>query len=97
VETWGSLLYLVLIGSVGLFMLTLYVLARWSASATAYATLAMPLVTVVVAAAVLGESVGPLFVVGAGLVLVGVYVGISAGRSGSGSRSLVEPRQDPGG
>jgi drug/metabolite transporter (DMT)-like permease len=90
-ETWVSLLYLVLIGSVGLFMLTLYVLARWSATATAYATLAMPLVTVVVAAAVLGEAVGPLFVVGAGLVLIGVYVGISASRSGGSSGSPVRP------
>lgn len=91
-DTWASLLYLVLVGSVGLFMLTLYVLARWSASATAYATLAMPLVTVVVAAVVLGESVGPLFVVGAGLVLIGVYVGISAARSGGGPRSPVRAR-----
>jgi drug/metabolite transporter (DMT)-like permease len=79
--TWASLAYLVVVGSVGLFMLTLYVLARWSASATAYATLAMPVVTVVVAALVLGESVGPPFFVGAGLVLAGVYVGISASRS----------------
>jgi drug/metabolite transporter (DMT)-like permease len=78
--TWGSLLYLALVGSVGLFMLTLYVLARWSASATAYATLAMPLVTVVVAALLLGETVGPLFLVGAALVLLGVYAGISAAR-----------------
>ena len=79
-RTWGSLLYLVFVGSIGLFMLTLYVLARWSASAASYAILAMPLVTVVVAAALLGESVGPLFVVGSGFVLVGVYVGISARR-----------------
>jgi drug/metabolite transporter (DMT)-like permease len=79
--SWASLVYLVLIGSIGLFMLTLYVLARWSASATAYATLAMPLVTIVVAAVVLGESVGPPFIVGAGLVVAGVHVGISASRS----------------
>jgi drug/metabolite transporter (DMT)-like permease len=76
--TLGSLLYLALVGSVGLFMLTLYVLARWSASATAYATLAMPLVTFVVAALLLGETVGPLFLVGAALVLLGVYAGVSA-------------------
>jgi drug/metabolite transporter (DMT)-like permease len=88
--TWASLLYLALVGSVGLFMLTLYVLARWTASATAYATLAMPLVTVVVAAVLLGESVGPLFLVGASLVVFGVYVGISA----SGSRGDSGPESN---
>jgi drug/metabolite transporter (DMT)-like permease len=80
---WGSVMYLVLVGSVGLFMLTLYVLARWSASATAYATIAMPLVTVVVAALLLGETVGPLFLLGAALVLLGVYAGTSANRTPS--------------
>jgi drug/metabolite transporter (DMT)-like permease len=99
-STWAALVYLVAVGSVGLFMLTLYVLARWSASATAYATLAMPLVTVVAAALVLGEEVGPSFVLGAALVVAGVYVGISASRSGSAGHSRSdtqaagpEPRQ----
>jgi drug/metabolite transporter (DMT)-like permease len=40
----------------------------------------MPLVTVVGAALLLGETVEPLFVVGSAFVLVGVYVGISVGR-----------------
>lgn len=78
--TWVTLAYLVAVGSVGLFMLMLYVLARWSASATAYATILMPLVTVVVAAVILGDSIRLAFVAGAALVLVGVYFGISSGR-----------------
>lgn len=79
--TWATVLYLALVGSVGLFMLVLYVLERWSASATSYATLVMPLVTVVAAALILGEAVGPLFVVGSAIALVGVYVGVVAGRA----------------
>lgn len=75
--TWASLGYLSVFGSVGLFMLVLYVLARWSASATSYATLAMPLVTVGLAAVILDETVSPLFVAGAGIALVGVYLGVS--------------------
>jgi len=73
-------LYLALVGSVALFMLVLYVLQRWSASATSYATLVMPLITVVAAALILGEAVGPLFVVGSAIALVGVYVGVAPGR-----------------
>jgi drug/metabolite transporter (DMT)-like permease len=92
ISTWAALAYLVAVGAVGLFMLTLYVLARWSASATAYATLAMPLVTVAVAAIVLGEEVGPSFVVGAALVVAGVYVGISASQPGSARHSPSGPQ-----
>jgi drug/metabolite transporter (DMT)-like permease len=76
-QTWGSILYLAIVGSVGLFMAVLYVLARWSASATSYATLVMPLVTVALAAVFLGETVTPTFLVGAAIALVGVYVGVA--------------------
>ena len=46
--------YLVLIGSVVLFYLYLYVLARWTASATAYSFLLFPVVTVLIAAWLVG-------------------------------------------
>ncbi|CAN5616421.1 O-acetylserine/cysteine exporter [soil metagenome] len=95
--TWASLIYLVLVGSVGLFMLVLYVLARWSASATSYATLVMPLVTISGAALLLGETVEPLFLVGSAFVLAGVYIGISADRPGFLGRRApvpVPPSQD---
>lgn len=75
-QTWASVLYLAVIGSVALFMLVLYVLARWTASATAYATLAMPLVTVVLGALLLSEHVRPLFFVGAAVALAGIYLGV---------------------
>jgi drug/metabolite transporter (DMT)-like permease len=77
-RTWISLWYLVLVGSIGLFTLVLVVLARWSATATSYALLPMPLVTVLAGSMLLDEAIRPLFVVGGALVLVGVYVGAFA-------------------
>src|SRR5207237_574485 len=65
-ERWGlpsqqptllALLYLVA-STVGLFATSLYVLGRWSASATAYQFVLFPLVTVVAAALLAGEGVG---------------------------------------
>lgn len=67
--------YLALFGSVALFMLFLFVIERWTASATSYALLLMPLVAAVAAALLLNESITPALLVGGALVLVGVYLG----------------------
>jgi drug/metabolite transporter (DMT)-like permease len=74
-RTWAALAYLVVIGSVVVFNLYLQVLSRWTASAASYSFLLIPVATVVIAAAVLGEVVTPTFVVGAVLSLAGVWVG----------------------
>ena len=74
-ETWLALAYLVVFGSIVVFSLTLYILGRWTASANSYGFLLMPLVTIALGAALLGEAVQPAFVVGGALVLSGVYVG----------------------
>jgi drug/metabolite transporter (DMT)-like permease len=74
-NTWAAFAYLSLIGSVGLFYLYLRVLSQWTASATSYAFLLIPVSTVVIAALVAGEVVTPSFVIGAALVLAGVWVG----------------------
>jgi drug/metabolite transporter (DMT)-like permease len=74
-ETWISFIYLVLIGSVLLFYLYLYVLSRWTASATAYAFLLFPVSTVIIAAVLAGETVSTAFITGAALVMVGVWTG----------------------
>jgi drug/metabolite transporter (DMT)-like permease len=74
-ETWLAVGYLVIFGSIAVFVLSLYVLARWTASASSYAFLLVPLVTVVLAAVILGEQLKPTLVAGAGLVLAGVYLG----------------------
>ena len=86
-ERWGlpsqqptllALLYLVA-STVGLFATSLYVLGRWSASATAYQFVLFPLVTVVAAALLAGEGVGATFLVGAAIVMCGVAVAASRG------------------
>jgi drug/metabolite transporter (DMT)-like permease len=75
IETWVSMAYLIGPGSIAVFLLVLYVLARWTASATSYAFLLFPLVAIVLGAALLQESVQPSFLAGGAIVLAGVYVG----------------------
>jgi drug/metabolite transporter (DMT)-like permease len=77
-ETQISVGYLVLVGSVVVFTLYLIVIDRWTASSTSYAFLLMPLVSVLAAAAILGEPITPALVVGGALVIVGVYLGAFA-------------------
>lgn len=74
--TWAVQLYVVLLGSVGAFGLMLYVLRRWTASATSYQTVLSPPVTIALAALLLGEQVNAGMLVGTAIVLVGVYVGV---------------------
>ena len=74
-ETWAALVYLVVVGSVLVFVLYLFVLERWSASRTTYGFLIIPVVTVALSAWLDGEKVGFGLVVGGALVLVGVYIG----------------------
>jgi drug/metabolite transporter (DMT)-like permease len=47
-DTWMAVGYLVLFGSVGAFVLGLYVLSHWTASAGSYLLVLMPIVTVLV-------------------------------------------------
>jgi drug/metabolite transporter (DMT)-like permease len=76
--TLAAVTYLVLIGSVVVFMLFLYVIERWTASATSYALLLMPLVTVSASAILLGEAITLGLLGGGALVLAGVYLGAFA-------------------
>ena len=78
--TWAVLAYLA-VGSVALFMLVLYVLNRWTASASSYAFLVLPLVTIVLAAILRAEPIRAGFLVGGALVAAGVYVGALGGRA----------------
>jgi len=70
-----SITYLILPGSVLLFQLYLYVITRWTASATNYGFVLIPLVTILVASILAGELVTSTFLVGSALILVGVYFG----------------------
>jgi drug/metabolite transporter (DMT)-like permease len=53
----------------------MFVLGKWSASGTSYGFVLVPLVTIVVASTLVGETITANFLVGAGLVLAGVLVG----------------------
>ena len=74
-STWAAFVYLVLGGTVVVFYLYLFVLRRWTASATSYSFLLFPIATVFIAAWLLGETVSVPFLVGGALVLYGVWLG----------------------
>ena len=58
-----------------------WLLSKWSASATSYSTVLMPLVTVAVASWLAGEQVTLMFALGGAFALIGVYVGALAGQT----------------
>lgn len=67
--------YLVIAGSVGVFWLYVFVLSRWTASASSYQLVLIPLVTVTLSAWLQDERITWAFAAGSVLVLVGVYFG----------------------
>lgn len=73
-STWLALGWLVLSSIVG-FVLIVWLLSRWSATATSYIGVLTPLVTLVVASLLAAEIPTLTFLAGSLLVLVGVYVG----------------------
>jgi drug/metabolite transporter (DMT)-like permease len=87
-DTWLAQIYLIVIGSCVVFGMMLFVLKRWSASATAYGMVVMPFVTIAASSWLTGETITPVFAVGAALVLLGVYVG-ALSRSAIASRSAL--------
>jgi drug/metabolite transporter (DMT)-like permease len=90
-ETWAALVYLCIVGSIGLFGLFLAMLRRWTASASSYALVAMPLVAIALGAVLRGEGITPIFLAGGALVAVGVYIGALSGAVIRGSRAVPGP------
>jgi drug/metabolite transporter (DMT)-like permease len=84
-DTWAALIYLCIVGSIGLFGLFLAMLRRWTASASSYALVAMPLVAIALGALLRGEAITPIFLAGGVLVGVGVYIGALSGSIRPGS------------
>jgi drug/metabolite transporter (DMT)-like permease len=76
--TWAAYIYLVAAGSVILFALAIFIIKRWTASATSYSLVLTPFVAVLLGALLANEGVSPLFVLGGALVLLGVWVGALA-------------------
>lgn len=92
-STWVAYAYLVLAGSVILFYLYLFVLSRWTASATSYSFLLFPVATVVIASWLTDESISTRFLLGGLVVLLGVWLGAlrPAHRPSAETKPLTEP------
>ncbi|MEK6221639.1 MAG: EamA family transporter, partial [Chloroflexota bacterium] len=73
--TWIAVGWLSIIGSVGLFTLFLYVVKRWSASATAYAPTGMPLIAAGLGVIMLNQPITVEVMAGGALVIIAVFVG----------------------
>jgi drug/metabolite transporter (DMT)-like permease len=77
--TWLAFVYLVVPGTIGVFLLLLWLLRNWTATAVSYQFVLAPIVSITLAATLLGEAVGPSALIGAVLVIAGVYVGAMHG------------------
>ena len=77
-ETWIAQIYLITLGSVGVFGLILFLLKRWTASGMSYQTVLSPIITIGLSAWLLGESLTRGLILGSIFVIAGVYVGALA-------------------
>jgi drug/metabolite transporter (DMT)-like permease len=77
--TLTALVYLILLGSVGLFVLYLFILKRWTASRTAYAFVLFPVVASLLGLWLEGEPITLALALGGVIVLGGVYIGALRG------------------
>jgi len=78
-RTWFVLAWLVAAGSVGLFILFLFVISRWTASASVYALTLMPVVAVTLSAILGQDELTIGLVLGGVLVIAAVYIGAISG------------------
>ena len=74
-DIWAAMAFMIVAGSMALFALYLFVLKSWTASAASFQFVLIPLVTALLGFLILDEPVSSRFYVGAGIVLVGVYIG----------------------
>ncbi len=89
-----SLVYLVLLGSAGLFAIVLLVVRRWTASATSYMFVLFPLVTMALGALLLDERMTPHGVIGALVVMGGAWLGaLSPESRGPAAARSLEPQR----
>ena len=74
----GLALAVMIVTSPLLFVLYVFVVQRWSASAAAYQLVLFPLVSIPLSAILLDEHISASLLLGAPLVLLGVWVGALA-------------------
>jgi len=92
--TWASLMYLVVLGSIGLFALFLFTLERSTASRVSYLFVLTPIVASILGAALAGEAVTAAMIAGGVTVLFGVYVGALSGSRAPAPRSTPERKPE---
>ena len=73
--TWMAIAYTVVPGSVITFYLFVWILSRWSASATSYVIMLFPIVATIAGTLLAGEKITLTFILGGTLVLIGVWIG----------------------
>ena len=88
--TWYTLVFLVPIGSVLLFILYVFIVQRWTASAASFQFVLFPVVAALVAALIGEETIDAAVAVGGLLALVGVYLGALAQ-----TRNIDDPVEAP--
>jgi drug/metabolite transporter (DMT)-like permease len=93
VATWAAVGYLVVVGSVVVFVLYLVVLRYWAASRAAYGFVLIPFVTVLLSAWLDNEPLGVGLLLGGLLVLGGVYVGALRPTGPASTPGRVTPRR----
>jgi drug/metabolite transporter (DMT)-like permease len=97
--TLTALAYLVLLGSVVLFIIYVWTIKRWTASGMSYMFVLMPIVASVVGAWLADEPVSAPVVIGGLIILAGVYFGALSGKQKSiveaAGESVVEPSCGP--
>ncbi len=70
------LIYLTLGGSVGAYVMLSWLLTRWSVSRTAYITVIVPIIALVLGAVVRGEPLGASSLLGTAFVVAGLLLGM---------------------
>jgi drug/metabolite transporter (DMT)-like permease len=86
-STWLALGWLIFSSIVG-FVLIVWLLSRWSATATSYVGVLTPIVTVAVASLLAAETPTLTFLAGSLVVLLGVYVGALSPQLANQPRSI---------
>jgi drug/metabolite transporter (DMT)-like permease len=74
-ETWAALAYVVVIGSVVVFLLHVFIAQHWTASRASYVMVVIPLVTLALSAWLDQEPITNGLIIGGVFVLGGVYIG----------------------
>jgi drug/metabolite transporter (DMT)-like permease len=95
-ETLVAFAFLVLIGSVVVFILYLFVLRYWAASRAAYGFVLTTVVTVALSAWLDDEPISVALIAGGALVLVGVYIGALRSPAAEATARAVHPESQPG-